>query len=93
MPEYLLPLSVLHAAAPGVLDVVFGKDGAGDNRPNFTGPVYGSAGGYAPGQMVPSNPTCPKCQDIQRDYPRLLWTEEQWANFNRAFVATFRGGQ
>jgi len=49
MPEYLLPLSVLHAAAPGILDVVFGKDGAGDNRPNFTGPVYGSAGGYAPG--------------------------------------------
>ena len=49
MPEYLLPLSVLHAAAPGILDVVFGKDGAGDNQPNFTGPVYGSAGGYAPG--------------------------------------------
>ena len=49
MPEYLLPLSALHAAAPGILDVVFGKDGAGDNHPNFTGPVYGSAGGYAHG--------------------------------------------
>lgn len=49
MPEYLLPLSVLNAASPGILDVVFGKDGAGDNHPNFTGPVYGSAGGYAPG--------------------------------------------
>lgn len=49
MPEYLPPLSVLHAAAPGILDVVFGKDGAGDNHPNFTGPVYGSAGGYAHG--------------------------------------------
>lgn len=48
---------------------------------------------YESGPMVPSDPTCPKCQDIQRDYPRLLWTEEQWANFNRAFVATFRGGQ
>lgn len=49
MPEYLLPLSVLNAASPGILDVVFGKDGAGDNHPNFTGPVYGSAGGYAHG--------------------------------------------
>ena len=48
---------------------------------------------YESGPMVPSKPTCHKCQDIQRDYPRLLWTEEQWANFNRAFVATFRGGQ
>lgn len=49
MTSHLLPLSVLHAASPGVLSVVFGKDGAGDNHPNFTGPVYGSAGGYAPG--------------------------------------------
>lgn len=37
MPDYLLPLSVLHAAAPGVLDVVLGPDGA---CPRWGGPCW-----------------------------------------------------
>ena len=39
MPEYLLPLSVLHAAAPGILDVVFGKDGSHAGSADWSGPI------------------------------------------------------
>ncbi len=38
MAAYLLRLSTLHLAAPGVLDVVLGKDGDQD-APYWTGPV------------------------------------------------------
>lgn len=38
MPEYLLPLSVLNAAAPGILNVVFGKDGSHEDAPRWKGP-------------------------------------------------------
>lgn len=37
--SHLLSLSALHAAAPGVLDVVFGSDGDFEGAPRFTGPV------------------------------------------------------
>ncbi len=40
MTDYLLPLASLHAAAPGVLDVVFGPDGAFEGAPRFTGPIW-----------------------------------------------------
>lgn len=44
---HLLSLAALHAAAPGVLDVVFGPDGDFEGVPYFAGPVvdvsrYGS---------------------------------------------------
>ena len=39
MPSYLLPLATLHAAAPGILDVVFGPDGDFEGAPPFMGPV------------------------------------------------------
>lgn len=39
MAAYLLRLSTLHLAAPGVLDVIFGKDGDHENAPYWTGPV------------------------------------------------------
>ena len=40
MPEYLLPLSVLHAAAPGVLDIIFGRDGDHENAPHWEGQLW-----------------------------------------------------
>lgn len=40
-PAHLLSLADLHAAAPGVLDVVFGPDGGFDGAPRWAGPVYG----------------------------------------------------
>ena len=39
MAAHLLRLSTLHLAAPGVLDVVFGKDGDHGDAPYWTGPV------------------------------------------------------
>ena len=39
MAAHLLRLSTLHLAAPGVLDVVFGKDGDHQGAPYWTGPV------------------------------------------------------
>ena len=39
MAAYLLRLSTLHLAAPGILDVVFGKDGDHEDAPYWTGPV------------------------------------------------------
>lgn len=47
----------------------------------------------AKGLIVSENPTCADCRSIQRDYPRLLWTDEQWRTFNENFIATFRGGK
>lgn len=40
--SHLLPLSALHTAAPGILDVVFGPDGDayGDRTPYFRGPLW-----------------------------------------------------
>jgi hypothetical protein len=58
--------------------------------PKTTRPVC-SARGFA--TIVAENPTCTECQSIQRDYPRLLWTDEQWRTFNENFIATFRGGK
>jgi len=37
--SHLLSLSALHAAAPGVLDIVFGADGDFEGAPRFTGPI------------------------------------------------------
>jgi len=39
MNSYLLSPAALHAAAPGVLDVVFGPDGDFEGAPYWTGPV------------------------------------------------------
>lgn len=36
VPSYLLSLAELHAAAPGVLDVVFGSDGGFEGAPCWT---------------------------------------------------------
>jgi len=38
---HLLSLSSLHAAAPGVLDVIFGPDGDFEGAPMWGGPVFG----------------------------------------------------
>lgn len=58
MPEYLLPLSVLHAAAPGILDVVFGKDGAHEDAPRWKGPyTYIDPIDEMPRIMMCENPT------------------------------------
>ena len=48
MPEYLLPLSVLNAASPGVLSVVFGKDGTRDDAPLWRAPIWGTVAGSDP---------------------------------------------
>ena len=40
MPDYLLPLSVLHAAAPGILDLIFGRDGEHDDAPHWEGQLW-----------------------------------------------------
>lgn len=39
MPAHLLSLAALHAAAPGVLDVIFGADGDFEGAPRWVGPV------------------------------------------------------
>ena len=39
MTAHLLPLSALHAAGPGVLDVVFGPDGDFPGAPIWRGPL------------------------------------------------------
>lgn len=49
MSSHLLSLAALHAAAPGVLDVIFGPDGDFEGAPFFVGPVrdvarYGAGG-------------------------------------------------
>ena len=41
LPAYLLSLANLHAAAPGVLDVVFGPDGEHEDAPDFACPLLG----------------------------------------------------
>lgn len=41
-PAHLLSLADLHAAAPGVLDVVFGPDGDFEGAPQWGGPVWGA---------------------------------------------------
>ena len=40
MKPYLLPLSTLHAAAPGALDAVFGPDGDFEGAPDWIGQVW-----------------------------------------------------
>ena len=40
MDSHLLSLFTLHAAAPGVLDVVFGPDGDFEGADTWTGPVW-----------------------------------------------------
>lgn len=46
MSGHLLSLADLHAAAPGVLDVVFGRDGSFDDAPFWRGPVRLTDGRY-----------------------------------------------
>ena len=41
--SHLLTLADLHAAAPGVLDVVFGADGDFPGAPSWAGPMTGMA--------------------------------------------------
>lgn len=48
LPAYLLSLADLHAAAPGVLDVVFGPDGDFEGAPKWRPMLSGSLKG-APG--------------------------------------------
>ena len=40
--SHLLPLSALHAAAPGVLDVIFGADGDFEGAPLWRPPLWGT---------------------------------------------------
>lgn len=47
MTSHILSLTALHAAAPGVLDVVFGPDGDFEGAPRFTGPVRSTGGWIA----------------------------------------------
>ena len=42
MTSHILSLTALHAAAPGVLDVVFGPDGDFEGAPRWTSPIWGS---------------------------------------------------
>lgn len=44
MSAHLLSLATLHATAPGVLDVVFGLDGAFEGAPAWCGPVWARKG-------------------------------------------------
>jgi hypothetical protein len=48
MASYLLPLSTLHAAAPGVLDVVFGPDGDFEGAPDWIGQVWAWSPAWGP---------------------------------------------
>lgn len=45
------------------------------------------------GRVVNSDPTCLDCRHIERNYPRLLWTEEQHKAAAEMFASTFRGGR
>jgi len=42
MNAHLLTLADLHAAAPGVLGVIFGRDGTFDDAPAWTAPIWWS---------------------------------------------------
>jgi hypothetical protein len=44
--SHLLPLSALHAAAPGVLDVIFGADGDFEGAPPWHGPLMFHTEGF-----------------------------------------------
>ena len=44
MTSHLLPLSTLHGAAPGVLDVVFGPDGDFEGAPEWRCPLQSTIG-------------------------------------------------
>lgn len=46
MRNYLLPLSILHAAAPGILNVIFGPDGDFARAPRWDGPVVRGGDSY-----------------------------------------------
>ena len=47
MTSHLLSFATLHAAAPGVLGVIFGPDGDFEGAPRFTGPVRSTGGWIA----------------------------------------------
>ena len=48
---YLLSLATLHAAAPGVLDVIFGHDGDFEGAPNWHPPLWDGAWAYHIGDV------------------------------------------
>jgi hypothetical protein len=48
MAAYLLRLSTLHLAAPGVLDVIFGPDGDFDGAPDWIGHVWAWSPAWGP---------------------------------------------
>ena len=48
MAAYLLRLSTLHLAAPGVLDIVFGPDGDFEGAPDWIGQVLSWSPAYGP---------------------------------------------
>lgn len=52
MSAHLLSLSALHAAGPGVLDVVFGADGDFSNPPLWAGPLTSIADPRRRGWLV-----------------------------------------
>jgi hypothetical protein len=59
--SHLLSLAALHAAAPGVLGVVFGADGEFEGAPPWAGPIYvaqtiavGGGGHMLPGGWIVS---------------------------------------
>lgn len=81
MPKYLLPLSVLHAAAPGVLSVVFGKDGTRDDAPLWRAPIWGTVAGSDPGFYTMSS------LHIDSEGPKVCA-----ANIDRAFSPMMRDG-
>jgi hypothetical protein len=81
MPEHLLPLSALHAAAPGVLSVVFGKDGTRDDAPLWRAPIWGTVAGSDPGFYTMSS------LHIDSEGPKVCA-----ANIDRAFSPMMRDG-
>jgi hypothetical protein len=52
MTSHLLSLTALHAAAPGVLDVVFGPDGEFEGAPPWAGPMTSLADDSRRGWLV-----------------------------------------
>lgn len=81
MPEYLLPLSVLHAAAPGILNVVFGKDGIRDDAPLWHPPIWGTVAGSDPAFYTMSS------LHIDSEGPKVCA-----ANIDRTFSPMMRDG-
>ena len=81
MPEYLLPLSVLHAAAPGILNVVFGQDGIRDDAPLWRAPIWGTVAGSDPAFYTMSS------LHIDSEGPKVCA-----ANIDRAFSPMMRDG-